>query len=140
MHYRDNAAITAKKSSHADLLFELFDQNNREIFSSKSTAYMVEGEPEFAFGFPPIQDSKNKKYVVVIKLLNGTSNDQVSINTDPTNLITKYSVQKNLFYPVIFLFNRLKFVVLTPSSLFALLFVPFILIFLVAEKMKNKSK
>lgn len=48
----------------------------------------------FSFGFPPIINSRDKKYLVEIMSLSGKNNNSISLHTKSTNYIAKYDYSK----------------------------------------------
>ena len=131
MRYEKSANTTEYHNPHpATLVFSLYDAPSKQLlFTSTSSAYLVEGEPHFAFGFPPMSKSKGKAYIVRISLHGGSIDDQVVVDTSSTSMTTSYLLQGSRISHVLVLFaNRIMYVVKTLPAMGAIVFVVIILL------------
>jgi len=136
MYYEGDAYQTAHSNKPpATLIFRLLDEKHNLIFQSQRSAFNIEGQPNFPFGFPIINDSKGKIYNVELELKDGSENDQVFLDTNPVSMVSGYTISKNelLHKPYIYFINRLVFVITNPNALFAIAFV-LICMFLIIRK------
>jgi len=118
-HYQNIRLLTGKKITNdfqapsnrlgtVEVKFETFNQINLEslIFRIKE-----KGSPNwyyqntyktdqfnrdlfFPFGFPIIEDSKNRIYEIEIESIQGTPNDSIALNQSDSLFLTKYSFSK----------------------------------------------
>lgn len=116
------------KFHNPSIQFRLLDGNN-EIYISKRLVYYTDLESVFEFGFPPIPKSKGKHYTVELKLLGGNKDNQISINPLSTNFTTLSVIQKSPTRLLYVFLNRISYILTLPSSLFALLPIPILIVF-----------
>jgi len=131
MRYEGSAGLTLANSKNpAFLKFELLDEHKKVLFTSTRHAYEVEGSPRFQFGFPTIDNSKNKQYRVRISVINAKKNDSVILIKSPTSFISISTITKSelLHNPLSFLINRLIFTMTNSDFIFALIFILFLII------------
>ena len=138
MYYGGDAYLTAHQNEKtpAILTFGVLDENKKMLFESQRSAFNIEGEPYFPFGFPIINDSKNKKYNVELELIGGSNNDQVFLDPNPIKLVSGYTISRNelLHKPYLFFINRFIFVVTNPNALFAIVFIVIITVTLLKRE------
>lgn len=83
-------------------------------YQNKYNTDQFNPEYYFTFGFPIINNSKNKEYTIEIESISGTSSDSISLNSKSNNFLAKYSFSKNylkqnpsqIFYLII---NKIKY-------------------------------
>lgn len=125
LHYKNNFS---QKNNSSKLRFRLFNSQKKLIFESQTDPRLLNGGSEFQFGFPSIFASKQKNYIAELTLLKANQHEEVIMDSYPTNFITMYLQQKNLFFPIRLFWNRLSFTLTTPPGFFALLLIPFFIV------------
>lgn len=125
----------------AKILFSLIDRStNKIVYSTERLAYITQGEPDFPFGFPPIPDSANKQYNIVLSLRNGSSNDEVFIgNNDIVASYAKMHTSALLILPFNFI-NRMLFILQYSANQFALCFALFITLLMIYTRFKTSVR
>lgn len=87
---------------------------------------------DFPFGFPSIQDAKNKTYQIEFTLIRPSIDDFVTIDTSSIKTIyqsRKESIIKNPFILSQLLINKIQTIFISPMAIITfLLFIPFIII------------
>jgi hypothetical protein len=129
MRYSKSAEETIKSNKNpSQIFFRLLDSNKNKLFESQTSSFLVEGGPQFQFGFPPILNSKNKNYSVELSLINGTLNDQVFIDNSSFSMVNMYSLPKKDIKNILgLMINRISFVFTIPEFIFAFGFIVFVL-------------
>jgi hypothetical protein len=146
MRYIKDASYTRSyRTNPSVLLFNLYDtKTNKLVYTSKREGFLVEGALRFPFGFPAQIDSKDKSYVVEIKLINGRPDDQVVVDTSSDSFISIYANEKTNKFLVLekFIINRLVFVFSNSGAQFTIFFIVVImsLQFLSPKKIRFISK
>jgi hypothetical protein len=87
---------TNKKNNHDWLWFRIKEKNSPTwYYQNKYKTDHLNTDQYFPFGFPIINNSKNKEFRVEIESISGTSENSVSINKRGQNFIAKYSYSKS---------------------------------------------
>jgi hypothetical protein len=125
MRYEKDKAIRDKKT---ELLFTLSDSRGKNIFTSKRSAFEIEGQPRFSFGFPTIVDSAGKKYRMELSL-SSTRGERVFIDTSSTSLVSIYTASKQelMKNPLRHLLNKISFIFTDPGFVFAILYMTIVM-------------
>jgi peptidoglycan/LPS O-acetylase OafA/YrhL len=124
-YYKEAAKTAQNRPQPAELIFRLYDESGKQLFESRRAAYLVEGDPQFPFGFPTISDSKGKTYRVVLSLEHGVESDQVFAKKASLNVVSVYTTTKSLT-PAYLLqqgMNRVVFAFSSPNFIFVLVFI-----------------
>ena len=64
------------------LEFNLYDDQNKKIYSTQINSENLEDNGEYTIKFNSIKESKNKKYFFDLRSLNGNDLNSVAIYTD----------------------------------------------------------
>ncbi len=123
MRYEGDAYMTSHYSQNpAQLTFRLLDKERNVLFESQRSAFNIEGQRQFPFGFPIVEASRNQTYFVELEQSGGDDNDQIFIDTSAASLVSGYTLSKSelIRKPYIFFVNRLLFVLKNPDALFAI--------------------
>ena len=94
-------------------------------YSNQNKRLLIEGEPNYPFGFPIISESKNKNYQVELSLEGGSVQDQIFVDKSPASMITSYLTTRSelLRKPYFFFINRILFVLKNLNAVFDLIFI-----------------
>ncbi len=125
----DNNKIQSNNGRHAVIVFQLLDNAHHIIYTSLTSAVMVENvkDPEFTFNFPPLSQSAGKEYITEFSMRKDSSNDQVLLSSTSPNFIT-YAIKDDSPLGIIqLLLNRIFLLLTTPSTFIALLIIPVVL-------------
>lgn len=143
MWYFKNGEVTARLSKKpAQLWFRLFaEDQSKPIFSVSRSAYDVESEPNFPFGFPPIADSAGKQYLAELEVIGAKPKDTVYLNTMPGRVTATYTNTKAeiIKKPHLLVWNRLWYTFTHPDNLFnsGILLAIFLVILILQRKPNN---
>lgn len=124
--YAGSAGVTlSQPAPHAQLHFDLLDENKKVIFTSSRDAYLVEGSPRFQFGFPTIENSKDKKYFVKLSLTNAKPKDDVMISNSSQSFITLSKLPPGGIVRALptLVINRLLFIFSSKDFIFVMVFI-----------------
>lgn len=126
LHYRISGSDKTEKSAEK-IRFRLFNSDNKLIFESYNSPRLVNGTPEFEFGFPQINNSQHKSYIAELAIIHANHTDSIEINTAASNFITYYRLHKNILLPMQLFWNRISFTLGTPPASFALFLAAYVL-------------
>ena len=104
-------SIAGEETVKTQLVFNLYNNRNELIFSSRRSADQTEGQPMFPFGFPAQVDSRGKLYSAEIFLADARQGEEIHINKN-FGMVTQYLTEKksSVGYYLNLLYQRLMFV------------------------------
>ena len=94
---------TYMRKNRETLEFNLYDDQNKKIYSTKIDSETLEDNSEYIIKFNNIKESKNKKYFFDLKSLNGNDLNSVAIYTNSQENIIYDLGYKSLKIKIIFI-------------------------------------
>ncbi|MBI1862778.1 acyltransferase [Candidatus Microgenomates bacterium] len=118
---------TTKKP--AQLIFKLSDQHGKTLFTSKRSAFEIEGQPRFSFGLPTISDSMRKHYTAEL-FMRSDGHERIFVDTVSTSMVTTYTASKSdvLRNPMRHIINRFMFLISNQGFVFVILYIGFVFV------------